>query len=281
MTHRWSTIDDDDGQISYAAARADNIRCRCFDAAAAVTPLVGYEFFFIVVTTLFKFDKVTDFAVFSWGFWCHILHHTHDRVGFVPCYYHRTTHDENLWQHDEERILAECAASLRCHIGLKSSRSLLTENNLYHDMIFVVAVLNILFQEDGLAEEPPNLEAKKFFDMLTVMETLLVDRDDRHSVLSTNAELLYISLKPNGLKNHAIIENVGPLVHDSLSSEESDINVETYFEELQNDEIEIEWDSNEDFDEDVDDDPDEDSKKDADNDPDDDSIHEHDEDIDA
>ncbi|KAI5675835.1 hypothetical protein M9H77_06785 [Catharanthus roseus] len=45
------------------------------------------------------------------------------------------------------------------------------------------------------------------------------------------------------------IEDIGPLVHESRSSEEVDIDVETYFEELQNDKTKIEWDSNEDSDE--------------------------------
>ncbi|KAI5649504.1 hypothetical protein M9H77_35509 [Catharanthus roseus] len=40
-----------------------------------------------------------------------------------------------------------------------------------------------------------------------------------------------------------MIEDVGPLVHESHLSEELDIAVETYFEEVKNDETEIEWDS--------------------------------------
>ncbi|KAI5677669.1 hypothetical protein M9H77_08619 [Catharanthus roseus] len=73
----------------------------------------------------------------------------------------------------------------------------------------------------------------------------------------------------------AMIEDVGTLVRDSLSLKELDINFETYFEKLQNDETEIEWDSNEDSDKDADNDPDEDSDEDADDDPDDDSIDEN------
>ncbi|KAI5668325.1 hypothetical protein M9H77_18178 [Catharanthus roseus] len=97
-------------------------------------------------------------------------------------------HGENLWQHDEERILTECGASLRSHIGVESSRT---------------------------------------------------------------------------------------LVHDSRLSEESDIDIETYLEELQNDKTEIEWDSDEASEEDADDDLDEDSNEDIDDDPND-SINEND-----
>ncbi|KAI5652549.1 hypothetical protein M9H77_29736 [Catharanthus roseus] len=52
----------------------------------------------------------------------------------------------------------------------------------------------------------------------------------------------------------AMIEDVGPLVHESCSSEELDIVVETYLvhEEAENDETEIKWDSDEDADEDSD-----------------------------
>ncbi|KAI5656800.1 hypothetical protein M9H77_25593 [Catharanthus roseus] len=67
----------------------------------------------------------------------------------------------------------------------------------------------------------------------------------------------------------ALIEDVGPLVHYSRSLEELDIDVETYFEELQNDEIEIEWVS------------DEYSKDCADDDTEEDFINENDEDSDT
>ncbi|KAI5666983.1 hypothetical protein M9H77_16836 [Catharanthus roseus] len=87
--------------------------------------------------------------------------------GFVPCYDNWTAHDENLWPHDEKRMLAERAASLWYDIGVESSRSLLTENNSYCEIIFDVAGSNILPQD-----ELPNLEAKKFFDMLKMVETL-------------------------------------------------------------------------------------------------------------
>ncbi|KAI5652782.1 hypothetical protein M9H77_29969 [Catharanthus roseus] len=51
-----------------------------------------------------------------------------------------------------------------------------------------------------------------------------------------------------------MIEDVGPLIHESRSSEEFDIDVKTYFEKLQNDETKIEWESDEDADEDANDD---------------------------
>ncbi|KAI5676084.1 hypothetical protein M9H77_07034 [Catharanthus roseus] len=70
----------------------------------------------------------------------------------------------------------------------------------------------------------------------------------------------------------AMIEGMGMLVHDSRSSKELDIDIERYFEELQNDETKIEWDFDKDSDKDVDNDPDEDSDGDADDDPTDDSI---------
>ncbi|KAI5649359.1 hypothetical protein M9H77_35364 [Catharanthus roseus] len=45
------------------------------------------------------------------------------------------------------------------------------------------------------------------------------------------------------------IKDVGPLVHECRSSKLLDIAVLIYFEEVQNEETEIEWDSNEDSDE--------------------------------
>ncbi|KAI5664444.1 hypothetical protein M9H77_23767 [Catharanthus roseus] len=44
------------------------------------------------------------------------------------------------------------------------------------------------------------------------------------------------------------IEDVGPLTYEACSLKELRITIERYFEEIQNDEIEIEWDFDEDFD---------------------------------
>ncbi|KAI5682148.1 hypothetical protein M9H77_03376 [Catharanthus roseus] len=41
-------------------------------------------------------------------------------------------------------------------------------------------------------EEPPKSVAKKYFDILKAVETLLVEGDDKHSILSAYVELLYI-----------------------------------------------------------------------------------------
>ncbi|KAI5657915.1 hypothetical protein M9H77_26708 [Catharanthus roseus] len=62
--------------------------------------------------------------------------------------------------------------------------------NSYCEMIIDAASPNFIHQEETNHEEPPNPVAKKFFDMLKVAETPLVESDDRHSVLSACTELL-------------------------------------------------------------------------------------------
>ncbi|KAI5666278.1 hypothetical protein M9H77_16131 [Catharanthus roseus] len=257
--------------------------------------------------------------------------------------------------YDEEHILTKHVASPQSHIGVETSRSLPIENNSYREMIFDATGPNILPQEETNPKEPPNPQAKKFFDMLKAMETLLVNGDDKNLVLFATAESLYIKsenqltqnsvvlfycnwfdFSDRGMRIHlqykfielhkgrryggynpfvlahqaeqvsfppypgskrmmtdwlsvmksqprvidfpvqddsyqhnvdigegstinAMIEDVETLVHDSCSSEELDIDIETYFEELQSNETENEWDSNEDPDEDADEDSDEDS----------------------
>ncbi|KAI5672886.1 hypothetical protein M9H77_13250 [Catharanthus roseus] len=113
-------------------------------------------------------------------------------------------------------------------------------------------------------------------------------RTDWLSVMKSQPRVIDVLIQDNtfqenvdigeGATINAMIEDIGPLVHDSRSPEELDIDVETYFEELQNDETEIQWDSDEDSNKDANNDPDEDSNEDADDDPDDDSIDENDED---
>ncbi|KAI5662502.1 hypothetical protein M9H77_21825 [Catharanthus roseus] len=70
-----------------------------------------------------------------------------------------------------------------------------TEMNSYCEIIFDVVGSKFFPHEETNNEEPPNPKAKTFFDMLKAVETLLVEGDDRHSILSTCAELLYIKKK--------------------------------------------------------------------------------------
>ncbi|KAI5662597.1 hypothetical protein M9H77_21920 [Catharanthus roseus] len=107
--------------------------------------------------------------------------------GFMSYYHNWTAHGENLWPHDEEHIIVERVASLWSDIGVESSWLFPTENNSYREIMFDAVGSNILSQD-----EPPNPEAKKFFDMLKVVEAPLVDGDDKHTVLSAVPELLYI-----------------------------------------------------------------------------------------
>ncbi|KAI5682756.1 hypothetical protein M9H77_03984 [Catharanthus roseus] len=64
-----------------------------------------------------------------------------------------------------------------------------------------------------------------------------------------------------------MIGDVGPLVHKSHLLEEFDIAIETYFEEVKNNETEIEWDSNEDSDKDAKEDSNDEFDNDSDEDP--------------
>ncbi|KAI5657093.1 hypothetical protein M9H77_25886 [Catharanthus roseus] len=124
------------------------------------------------------------------------------------------------------------------------------EINSYHEIIIDDACLNFIPNE-----EPPNPVGNFFFDMLKAVETLLVEGDDRHLVLSTCAGLLFIKSENQWTQKS---------YDDSRSSEELDIVVETYFEEAQNDKTEIEWNSDEDTDEDSNTESDNDSVEDSD-----------------
>ncbi|KAI5650000.1 hypothetical protein M9H77_36005 [Catharanthus roseus] len=126
------------------------------------------------------------------------------------------------------------------------------EMNSYHEMIIDAAGPNFISHEKTNHEVPPHLVAKKCFDILKEVERPLVEDDDRHSVLYACTELLYI--KSENQLTQKSDDNVLSLVHDFFLSEELDIAVESYFEEVKNDEIKIEWDSDEDSDEETDED---------------------------
>ncbi|KAI5676065.1 hypothetical protein M9H77_07015 [Catharanthus roseus] len=66
------------------------------------------------------------------------------------------------------------------------------EMNSYREMIIDTTGPNFIPHEETNHEEPPNLVAKMFFDMLNAVETPLVEGDARHLVLSACADLLYI-----------------------------------------------------------------------------------------
>ncbi|KAI5683026.1 hypothetical protein M9H77_04254 [Catharanthus roseus] len=122
------------------------------------------------------------------------------------------------------------------------------EINLYCEMIIVVGP-NFIPNEETNHEDAPNPVAKKLFDMLKAIETPLVESDEKHSMLFACVELLCI--KPENQLTQKLYDDIlGSLVHESCSSEELDIVVEIYFEEVKNDETEIEWDSDKEIDED-------------------------------
>ncbi|KAI5668454.1 hypothetical protein M9H77_18307 [Catharanthus roseus] len=121
--------------------------------------------------------------------------------------------------------------------------------NSYHEMIIDAASPNFIPHEEINHDEPLNPMAKRLFDMLKAVETLLVEGNDAHSMLSSCAELLYINFK-----NHWTQKSYD----DCHSLEKLDITIETYFEEDSNE------DSNEDTDEDSDAKSDNDSDEDFD-----------------
>ncbi|KAI5648031.1 hypothetical protein M9H77_34036 [Catharanthus roseus] len=116
---------------------------------------------------------------------------------------------------------------------------MLEEIDSYREMIIYAVGPNFISYEETNHEEPLNPVAKMFFDMRKVVETLLVEVDDRHSMFSACEELLYI-------------RSENQWTQKSYDDEELDIAIETYFEKVQNDETEIEWDSNEEIHEDSD-----------------------------
>ncbi|KAI5666671.1 hypothetical protein M9H77_16524 [Catharanthus roseus] len=99
-------------------------------------------------------------------------------------------------------------------------------------------------------------------------------RTDWISVMKSRPRLIDVSYQDDvfqekvdiheGLAVDVTIEEVGPLVHESHSSEELDIAVETYFEEVKIDETKIEWDSDEDSNEEIGEDSDAASDNDSD-----------------
>ncbi|KAI5662980.1 hypothetical protein M9H77_22303 [Catharanthus roseus] len=114
--------------------------------------------------------------------------------------------------------------------------------NSYREMIIDASSPNFISHEETNHQEPPNPMAKKFFNMLKAIETSLVEGDDRYLVLSACVELLYIKYENQWTQKS---------YDDSCLSKKLDIAFETYFEEIKNDETEIEWDSDkEDYDED-------------------------------
>ncbi|KAI5653327.1 hypothetical protein M9H77_30514 [Catharanthus roseus] len=119
---------------------------------------------------------------------------------------------------------------LRPIVG-KDSVTRNVESNTYREGIFDEAGPD--FKHDIAYynyEETPNPEAQRFYDMLKSIDIPSYEGCTKYSQLSAMAK---------------------PLVHEFRSSEEVDIDVKTYFEELQNNAIEIEWDLAEDSDEEI------------------------------
>ncbi|KAI5652879.1 hypothetical protein M9H77_30066 [Catharanthus roseus] len=93
---------------------------------------------------------------------------------------------------------------------------------------------------------------KKFIEAYDVL--------NQHDAFQENVDI------HEGSVINVMIEDVGPLIHKPRSLKELDITVQTYFEEVQNDETEIEWGSDEDSDEETDEDSDAASGNDSDED---------------
>ncbi|KAI5656883.1 hypothetical protein M9H77_25676 [Catharanthus roseus] len=80
-------------------------------------------------------------------------------------------------------------------------------------------------------------------------------RTDLVSVMKSRPRLIDFSYRDDAFQENVdihkdsaidvMIEDIRPLLHESCLAEDLDIAIDTYFEEVQNDETEIEWDSDE------------------------------------
>ncbi|XP_057999061.1 uncharacterized protein LOC131177905 [Hevea brasiliensis] len=112
------------------------------------------------------------------------------RWGFRPNYHEWTTHGES-----------PIPSMIAAEVTLPSAELFQSDNNMYHNLVFDAA--GPQFQNMGSdapspdiafenMEEPPNLNAQKFYDMLNAAEEELWPGCERHSQLSAVARMLNI-----------------------------------------------------------------------------------------
>ncbi|KAI5672081.1 hypothetical protein M9H77_12445 [Catharanthus roseus] len=80
----------------------------------------------------------------------------------------------------------------------------------------------------------PLVEGNDRYSVAVKSRSRLIDVPQQDDTFQENVDIC------DGLTIDMTIEDVGPLIHKSRSLEELDITVEIYFEEVQNDETEIE-----------------------------------------